>query len=338
VALKILVIDCDHGFMEPEHAAAKEAGVDLSFVPCSTADEVAAAAMGWDGLISQRFPLDRALIERLHSVRVIGRYGSGVDRLDVAAANALGKKVVYTPDFAYPDVADHAMGMILDMARQITRLNNAMKRDMATFGANYPARLNLLSNTERLSRRTLGIVGFGKIGRELARRAAGFGMNIVSHDPKVSPEAVRAAGARPASLEEVLRESDFVSLHTPLTAETAGMLGARELGWMKPTAFLINCGRAQVVDEGALVSALQHGRIAGAALDVTHAEPLPPDHPFLRMENVILTPHTAFYSLTSIQAVKRDIVRFTINAVRQSGPYVEFNARNQFAPIRSGGA
>jgi D-3-phosphoglycerate dehydrogenase len=168
---------------------------------------------------------------------------------------------------------------------------------------------------------TLGIIGLGRIGQGIVRRAQGFGFRVVAHDPNVSRTQMEEWGVEEISYEELLKKADVVTLHIPLTKETYHNIGERQLLLMKPTSYLVNTSRGPLIDEAALVRALREGWIAGAALDVTVTEPLPVSHPLLSMDNVILTPHVAFFSDAAIVQLKEQVAQYVVNALSERGEY-----------------
>jgi D-3-phosphoglycerate dehydrogenase len=220
-------------------------------------------------------------------LRAIANHGVGVDKLDVAAATRLGIPVCNTPGANTVSVAEHAIALTLALAKQVVPGDAAARR--GDFDFRYRARF------AELAGKRFGVVGYGQIGREAARIAGqGLGMQVDVYSPSADPLVVAAMGGRKvASLEELLADADVVSLHLPSRADTVGLIGRDALARMKPTALLINTGRGDAVDEGALAEALAAGTIAGAGLDVFRAEPLPAGHPFLALGNVLLSPHTA---------------------------------------------
>ena len=218
--------------------------------------------------------VDAALLEAAPRLRAVSVFAVGVDNVDLAAATARGIQVGHTPGVLTETTADLAFGLLLTTARRI----GESERDVRS--GRWPAWSPGAYLGEEVHGATLGIVGLGRIGSAVARRAAGFGMEVIH---------TNRSGGLP--LEQLLERSDFVSLHVPLTAETRGLMGGAELGRMKPTAVLVNTARGELVDTDALVAALRHGPIAAAGLDVTDPEPLPPDHPLLAADNVVITPH-----------------------------------------------
>jgi len=241
-------------------------------------------------IVSTRFPITEYEIELGSRLEVIGRPGAGVDSVDIYAASAAGIPVVYTPDAPTESVAEHTLCFMLMLAKRMLQADAAVRQ------GDFPFRTRV-TGTEIMGK-ALGIIGGGHIGSRVARicRLA-FNMQILLYDPYITPEQAVTYGAKLCStLDEVMREADFVSIHTPLTPETHKLIGRRELTLMKPTAFLINTSRGPVVDEQALIEALREKRIAGAALDVFEKEPPDPDSPLLSMDNVILTPHMASFT------------------------------------------
>ncbi|MBL8056587.1 MAG: hypothetical protein JNK29_07810 [Anaerolineales bacterium] len=217
------------------------------------------------------------------TLTVIGRCGVGYDRIDVAACTAHDVALVNAPDALRGPTAAGALLLMLALAKQLLPLDRMVREGRWE-------RRGAVAGCE-LNGRTLGIVGLGNTGRELVRLAAPFGMRGLAYSPHADPAAAAGLGVTLTSLETVLREADFVCLHCRLTPETRGLIGARELAWMKPSAYLINMARGPVVDHAALVAALQARRIAGAGLDVFHTEPLPADDPVTQLDNVVLAPH-----------------------------------------------
>src|SRR3984957_4971342 len=269
--------------LEPLHPIA-----DIIEIPADTPAEFAAGAKDLDAIItSWGMRIDKQIIDALERCVVIGVGSVGVDMVDVEAATAAGIVVTNVPDVFIEEVADHAMMLLLNVARmtpQVTR--------MAREGQWYEARA-VLSRRERLLGQTLGLFAFGHVARATARRAMAFGLRVIAHDPYVSELDIIAAGVEPVSFGELLERSDYLSVHAPHNAETEHTIDAAALRRMKPTAGLINTARGPIVDEAALIEALRTGVIAGAGLDVTEQEPAAPGNPLLTMDNVIVTPHVA---------------------------------------------
>jgi D-3-phosphoglycerate dehydrogenase / 2-oxoglutarate reductase len=231
-------------------------------------------------------PYGESFMDRAPGLRVIARTGIGYDSVDVAAATRRGIAVCNTPDGPTTSTAEHAIALLLAVCKRLGPAEAAL-RSGATSG--YYARHRAIE----LDGKVLGLVGFGRIARRVARIAEGLGMSLVVVDPYLDPASVPSTVRRATTLDEVLRVADVVSIHVPLTGESAGMFDAARFAAMKPGAVLINTARGGLVDQDALLAALEAGRLAGAGLDVTTPEPLPPDHPLLEREDVVVTPHVA---------------------------------------------
>jgi D-3-phosphoglycerate dehydrogenase len=232
-------------------------------------------------------PITAEVMSKMPKCRIIARYGIGVDTIDLDAATKAGIIVTNNPTYCIEEVAEQTMALILSAARKIAFYDRMVRGGGWAVPPGKPM--------FRLVGRTLGLVGFGNIARQVAVRAAAFGIKILYIDPFVK-EGQYAVPGKSVDLDTLLRESDFVSLHPPLTPQTRKMIGEEALGKMKRTALLVNCARGPVVDTDALVRALDAGKIAGCALDTTDPEPLPDPHPLRGRDNVIITPHTAWYS------------------------------------------
>ena len=241
-------------------------------------------------------PITAEVMARMPKCRIIARYGIGVDTIDLEAATQAGIIVTNNPSYCIEEVAEHTMALLLACARKVALYDRLVRGGRWEVPPGKPM--------FRLQGRTLGLVGFGNIARQVAVRAASFGMRIVFADPFVK-EGQPDIPAAKVELDDLLRESDFVSVHPPLTPQTRKMINDEALSKMKPTAFLVNCSRGPVVDTEALVRALDAKKIAGCALDTTDPEPLPDPHPLRGRDNVIITPHVAWYSeqaLVGLQA------------------------------------
>ena len=286
---KVLVTDYVWPSLEPERAVLVKADAELVVAPNDDEDTLVELVRDVDGILVCFAQVTENVVRAAERCVVVGRYGVGVDNIAVDTATELGIAVTWVPDYCVDEVSDHVMGLLLSWNRRGALFDRSVK----TTGWGSVA-LNM--RIMRLRGKKLGVVGFGRIGRAVCARAQAFGFDVVAHDPYVSGEEMAQHGARPADLEELLRESDFVTLHPPLTPGTRNMIGGEQLALMKPEAFLINCARGQLIDEVALYEALKSGEIAGAGLDVM-VDPEPPsDHPLLQLDNVLVTPHVAFFS------------------------------------------
>jgi len=305
----VLITDCDHPTVDVERAILEGAGLTVELATCRTPDEVIAAATetGAIGLIVQYAPISGEVLRALPACRVVGRYGVGLDTIDLAAAATLGIRVVNVPDYCTDEVADHALGLILALTRGIVPLDRGVQRGIWD--------VRLAGRVRRPSSQRLGVIGLGRIGTALARRALGLGFEVVGTDPRGPGEA----GVTAVDLDTLLATSDVVSIHAPLDASTHHLIDGRALGLMKPTAILVNTSRGGLIDQDALVEALRSGGIAGAGLDVLEREPIPADHPLIGLPNVVLTPHAAFYSEESLVEMKRKVSQRVVAALRENG-------------------
>ena len=291
--------------------------------PCRTAAELVEHGQEADGLLVLEEPVSAAVIAQLRRCRVISRFGIGVDTIDVAAATAAGIQVTNVPDASTEEVSDHALAMLLSLARDLRGFDEAVRRGAWAAAAGR-------NEIRRLSGRTLGLVGFGRIARRLCEKVRPLSLQVLTFDPYVSAAASADLNARSVCLAELLERSDFVSLHAPLTPETHHLLGAEEIALMRPGAFLINVSRGGLVDQAALARALRHGTLAGAALDVMESEPPMPDDPILAAPNVLLTPHSAHYSIESFDAVRDRAIENVVCVLSGQDPLSAVNR-----PVRS---
>lgn len=257
-------------------------------IPATTEEAlIAAVAQDVDVLLGDVVtPITRRVLESAPRLRAVFCYSTGVDYVDVAAATELGIVVSRTPDYAGLSVAEHAIALMLAMARNVVAADASTRQGQWHQGWAFRG--------VEVEGKTLGVVGFGQIGQLVGKKAAGLGMKVIAHDPYMSTDRIRAGGAEPTTLQELLTRADFVTLHVPLVPATRGLIGQAEIASMKKGARLINCARGGVVDEGALLKALREGHLAGAALDVFEREPAEASNPLFELANVTVTPHIAW--------------------------------------------
>lgn len=254
-------------------------------------------AAGADALIvDASTEVTSSVLESLDTLQVVGRSGIGVDNVDVETAQELGIPVVNVPDYCLDEVSTHALSMLLSCARKLPQLDAAVKNGEWDWSRARPIR--------RLKGQTVGIVGFGKIGRSFAQKLRGLGVDVLVYDPYVSTTDLAGFDVTRVEFNHLLAVSDFVSIHTPLTDETRGMFDAAVFETMPDHAILVNTARGPIVDEDALVEALETNELGGVGLDVRDPEP-PEDEPLLAFENVVLSPHAGFYS----EKARRDLTR-----------------------------
>jgi len=272
-------------------------GAELVVGQAQTEEEIIAIAKDAHGILNARSKITEKVIQALTACKIMVRYGVGVDTIDIAAATRKGIMVSNVLDYCVDEVSDHALALMLALTRKVVFSARRVRAGEWTIGNLKPLR--------RLSGQTLGIVGFGRIGRELARKANPIGFNILVYDPYVDEKSLAHSGFKRVSFEELLKRSDIISLHSPLTPETKGMIAKPQIDMMKTNAYIVNVSRGPLIDEEALIAALKAGRIAGAGLDVMADEPPRPDNSLLKMDQVIVTSHTAFYSDEAIQELQK---------------------------------
>jgi D-3-phosphoglycerate dehydrogenase len=266
-----------------------------------------------DALLVVSAKVRSEVVDGLRRCRVISRYGIGVDNIDVEQATRSGIVVTNVPDFCTSEMADHTMALLLALARSL------LEMDRRTRSGKWQARTEVPAH--RVAGKTLGLVGFGRIARAVARRALAFDLQVMAYDPYIQDSTIPMVG-----LDELLRSSDFVSLHLPLTPEARGLIGKRELRLMRPGSYLLNTARGGLVDEEALVDALREHRIAGAGIDVYQSlamfdpDPAEIDHPLFHLENVIVTPHSGGCSVEALESLKVDGARQAIAVLQGRRP------------------
>ena len=289
---KILITDYAWASIEPERQVLAEVGAELITAETGNEAELKTFAPTIDGILTCWNPVREPVIKAAKKCQVIARYGIGIDNIDVEAATEQGIIVTNVPAYCMDEVSDHAMGLLLACARKIPRFDRAVRN--GTWDQNIGPEMH------RIRGKTLGIVGFGRIGQAIIPKAKAFGLTINVCSPRTDPKRIQQQGAQKVTFQELLTTSDFITIHAPLTQETEHMFSDAEFRAMKPTAFLINTARGGIVDTTALTTALRNGDIAGAGLDVLETEPPEPDTELLTFDNVVVTPHAAFVSEDAI--------------------------------------
>ncbi|MFN2203538.1 MAG: C-terminal binding protein [Caldilineaceae bacterium] len=310
--LRVLVTDYAWPSLEVERAVLSAVEAELVVAEGGEADELIELAEDVDAILTCWKTLPAEALDVATSCKIISRYGIGLDNIPVAHATDLGIPVTNVPDFCLDEVSDHAMGLLLDCARQVTYLADKTRRGEWDRDTRNPI--------PRLRNQTLGLVGFGRIARALVPKALSFGLKLIVYTPRLGEDAVKPWGEAAASLEDLLGRADYVSLHAPLTPETYHMIDEAALRQMKPTAYLINTARGALVDESTLLRALAEGWIAGAGLDVLASEPPETDNPLLSLDNVIVTPHAAFYSQAAVEELAYKASLHVAQALRGERP------------------
>lgn len=292
----IAITDSPFPSLDPAKKALARLDPEYRMAKSPNAEDILAVARDADAILVTYAKLPGELLRQLKNCKAIGRFGLGVDNIDLPAAKQLNIAVNYVPDYCLREVSDHAMALLLALARKVPLANTLVQSGRWEVPPIVPLR--------RLEGQTLGLVGFGNIPRALAPKAKAFGLNVLTHDPFVKADDLGAAGVEGVSFDDLLARSDFVSVHAPLLPATRGLMNAAAFAKMKKGACLINTARGPLVDEPALIAALDSGYLGGAALDVVMTEPLSKDSPLLGRDNVILTPHTAFYSVEALEELQ----------------------------------
>ncbi|MEC7836292.1 MAG: C-terminal binding protein [Chloroflexota bacterium] len=289
---KVLITDHVWPTTDPERAVLEAAGAKVIVAPDGDEDTLISLAKDVDAIMTCFAKVTEKVIRSAEKCVAIGRFGVGTDNIDVATATELGIPVTYVPDYCVDEVSDHVLAMLHTWNRKIALFDQSVKSE----GWGH---LGLTMRIKRLRGKTIGIVGFGRIGQAVAEKASVFGLKILASDPVTPKEIVESYGGQLVAFEELLEQSDFVSLHAPLTPATEKLIGPREFDLMKDDSFLINAARGPLIDESALYDALSNGKIGGAGLDVMVENEPPKDHPLMQLENILITPHTAFFSQES---------------------------------------
>ena len=320
---KVVVADYDFGDVAIERSIVTGAGFELVPAQCKSEDDVIAVAANADAVITQYAEIGKRAIQSFTRCKVIARYGIGVDIVDVDAATAKNIVVTNVPnDWCMNEVADHAVALLLALVRKLPTYDRATRAGEWHWQSGRPL--------QRLQQGTLGLFSFGAIAKEITRRMRGFGVRIIANDPFVDAREAASAGVSLVSFEELLAQSDYLMIQAPLTRETYGRFGETELRRMKRGAILINTARGPIVKDADLYRVLKEGWLAGAGLDDLEEEPAKlvgwrPNNPLFRLENVIITPHAAYYSEQSIQIVRRFASEEVVRVLRGQVPLSPVN-------------
>jgi D-3-phosphoglycerate dehydrogenase len=292
----IAVTDSPFPSLDPAKAALTHLDPEIRMAKSASAADILAVGRDADAILVTYAKLTADLIGQLTRCKAIGRFGLGVDNIDLAAAKAKGIAVNYVPDYCIREVSDHAMALLLALIRKIPLSNKVVQAGRWEMPAVVPI--------HRLEGRTLGLIGFGNIPRTVAPKAKAFGLKVITSDPYVAAEHLKALDVENVGIDDLYARSDFISVHAPLMPATRGLVNADAFAKMKPGVMIVNTARGPLIDQKALVAALDSGKVAGAALDVLEQEPPAKDNPLVGRDNVILTPHTAFYSVDALQELQ----------------------------------
>jgi D-3-phosphoglycerate dehydrogenase / 2-oxoglutarate reductase len=319
----IMIADSDFGDVEVERAIVEGAGFTLEAYQCKSEEEVIAYGQNAAAILTQYAHIGAAVMDNLPHLRVIARYGTGVDIVDVDEATRHGIQVTNAPnEWCADEVADHAIALWLTAARKINEYDAATRQGEWQWQTGAPI--------FRLRGRVFGLLGYGAIAHLIAARARAFEVDVWAHDPFVDAEQMRGDRVRPVDLDTLITGSDYLTIQAPLTPDTRHLFNDATLARMKPTAILINTARGPIVEDAALERALNAGQLAGAALDDLEEEPAKladwrPDNSLLHHPNVIVTPHAAYYSEDSIRAIRTIAAEEAVRVLRGQAPHSPVN-------------
>jgi D-3-phosphoglycerate dehydrogenase len=313
----IAVADSPFPNLNPANEVLSELGAKLVMADEPTLDGILKVASQADALMVTYGKITAEVIAGLEKCKVIGRFGLGVDNIDIEAATNAGIAVVYVPDYCVDEVSDHAMALLLDLARKISFSDRLVQSGRWEMPAVAPL--------SRLRGRTLGLAGLGRIPRALAPKAQAFGLNVIAYDPFVDKADAAALAVEIVDFKTLLGTSDYISIHVPMMPETKHLFNADAFRQMKPEAVIVNTARGPLVDTDALAEALDAGHLAGAALDVMPVEPPPENSPLLGRDNVILTPHTGFYSVEALDELQAKAARGVVDVLTGKKPIYPIN-------------
>lgn len=303
---KVLITDCDHGNVDVERETLEKEGIPFELEQCKTEEDLISKGKDYEVFINQYAPITRRVIENLPDLKLVVRYGVGVDNVDTDAATKHGVQVCNVPDYGMNEVADQALAMMLNFTRRISLMNSYVRKGIWDYQKSMPL--------YRHSEQTVGVIGVGRIGSSFAKKVKSLGSRVVAYDTKYLdnkskklPEYIDEF----LSLDELLEQADVVSIHCPLD-KARNLIDEKELLKMKPTAYLINVSRGGIINEKALNQALTNHWIAGAAVDVAENEPLQPESALLEHDNFICTPHMGWYSEQAALELKRKVAEESI--------------------------
>jgi len=294
----VAITDCDHEDINVEMGVLTAAGLEAPWLHCKTEDDLIRDCKGFKSVINQYAPFTEKVFEMLPDLKVIVRYGVGVDNIDLAAATKHGVQVCNVPDYGMYEVADHAMALVLALTRKVVLNNNNVKSGVWEYQKAIPI--------YRLSTQTVGVIGVGRIGTAFCERAKAFGLKVLAYDEYAQKAGKTKDYMEMVSLDELLERSDIISVHCPLDGNR-DLIAAPQLKKMKKSAYIVNVSRGGIINESDLYQALVNNEIAGAACDVFSPEPIKKDDPLLKLDNFLATPHIAWYSEESALELERKV-------------------------------
>lgn len=322
---KIVISDYQYETIEPQREVVRGfEEAELFDCQCRTEEDVLANAKDADIIINQYAPMTERVIKELDHCKAIIRYGIGVDTIDVKAATARGIYVCNIPDYGVDETSNHAISMILALSRKLPVIMADVKKGNWGLECGKPMK--------RFAGSTLGLVGLGRIASAIVNKMAAFDLHIIAYDPFIGPDKAKEKGVTLVDFETLCRTSDYISIHCPSTEENFHLMNKKVFQMMKPTAYLINAARGSIVDEAALIEALENGEIAGAGLDVLEKEPIDRDSKLLQMDNVIITSHFGGYSEEAIDTLQRKAAMEAVNILSGHAPFNAVNRREVDQP------
>lgn len=311
--MKVVITDFEYPNVDQEKKIITEFGAQLLACHLKTPEEIISAVQDADAVIVQYANITKEIIDKMQRCKMIIKYGIGVNNIDSEAATAKGIYVCNVPDYGVDEVSNQAIAMLMALAKKLPIVTKSLKGGKWGYACSVPL--------FRLEGSTLGLVGLGRIPSLVAHKMSNFGMKILAFDPYLTPEAAEKRGAKLVDFKTLCAESDFISIHCPLTDSTTHIFNREAFHNMKKTAFLINTARGPVIEESALIEALENGEIAGAGLDVFESEPIAKNSKLLQMDNVIATPHCAWYSEEAISTLQRKVVEEVVNILSGNKPF-----------------
>jgi len=315
---QVIITDCDHENIEIESSVLNEATVPFVLKQCKTEYDVIREGQGAAVFLNQYAPITDRVLKSLPALKLVVRYGVGVNNVDLEAATRYGIQICNVPDYGTNEVADHALALMLSLTRKISLMTDEVRKG----NWNYQTSIPIFRHSEQ----TVGVIGVGRIGTSFANKVNALGCKVIGYDPRISEKSNRSIPSymELVELDELLSASDVVSIHCPLD-HARDLIGEAELRKMKPTSYLINVSRGGIINETVLDKALSEKWIAGAAVDVAEVEPLPTDSPLLRHHNFLCTPHMAWYSEQAAQELKRKVAEEAVRFLRGEAVHYPVN-------------
>ncbi|WP_332646109.1 C-terminal binding protein [Lysinibacillus sp. 54212] len=316
---KVTIVDYEWEDIELEKKMFAEANIECIVLQSKEKEKIIEAAKSSDALLVLYGNIDREILEGAPNLQLVSRYGIGVNMIDVDAATEIGVQVANVNDYCVDEVSDHALAGILAGARRLFEYN------FHTMDGGWD--FKSVKRPLRASKAVVGLLGYGKIPKRLAEKLVAIGYQVIAYDPFVEAEQMRGDGVIKATVEEIMQQSDFISVHVPLIQSTRHLLGRAEFELAGKKPYIINTARGPIIDEQAMIAALKTGQLAGAFLDVTEEEPLPVQHPLRNLPNVVLSPHAAWYSEDAYREIREKAVMNIIEKARGQIPTYALNLR-----------